>query len=129
MIRSYKPSDFDMICKWWTDQNECPPLQGMMIPDGTFILEKNKVPALSLTVFLTQSKEIAYLEGFIKNPEFKESLEKEAHTLWQHCFDYAKFYGYTRVICYCMQEKLKQKYVRLGMTLSGNNLTSFVRSL
>jgi hypothetical protein len=129
LIREYTPSDFSIISSWWTDQKECSPVEGMMIEDGTFILESDNVPALSLTVFKTQSKEMAYLEGFIKNPVFKRSLEKEAAALWEHCFQYAKNCGYKRLVCYCLVDKLVEKYKRFGMIQTTSNLNSFVRVL
>lgn len=129
-IRPYSFSDFEMVYSWWTSAKECPPILGMMINDGSFILELNGVPALSLTVFLTQSKEISFIEGFIKNPEFRNTnLEEYGKILWNHCFNYAKDSGYNRIICYCLENKLIDKYKRFGMEQSASNLTSFVRIL
>jgi hypothetical protein len=128
-IRSYKDADFDTIVSWWEDYKECPPLEGMMLSDGSFILELNKVPAMSLTVLLTQSKEISYIEGFIKNPLFKDiNLESYGKILWNHCFEYAKSRGYKRAICFSMEEKLFNKYERFGMTKT-KPCISFVRVL
>lgn len=129
-IRPYTLSDFDTIHSWWTAAKECPPVLGMMIPNGSFILELDSVPALSLTVFLTQSKEMAYIEGFIKNPLFKGvSLEEQGSALWQECFNYAKNRGYNRVLCLCQEPSLFSKYERFGMRKTANNLSSFVREL
>lgn len=129
-IRPYVSNDFNEIVSWWTKQNECPPTPGMMIEDGTFVLEIENIPALSLTVFLTQSKEISYIEGFVKNPVFKGvSLEAFGSKLWEHCFQYAKEKGYNRIICYCIENKLKDKYARFGMTTTCSSLTSFVKEL
>ncbi len=127
-IRPYSHADFDMISSWWTDARQCPPTRGSMVSNGSFILELGGTPALSLTVFLTQS-EIAYFEGFIKNPSFKSSLEDAGQALWDHCFSYAKSAGYSRVVCYCAQEKLVNKYKRFGMSEAASGLTSFVREL
>lgn len=128
-IRNYKHSDFEDIVSWWEHYKEVPPVQGAMMEDSTFVLEINNISALSLTVLFTQSKEIAYIEGFIKNPLFKESLEKQGAELWNHCFDYAKAQGYKRVFCYCAAEPLKNKYERFGMTKSVDKLTAFGREL
>lgn len=128
-IRKYSNSDFQMIYSWWTDQKEHPPIDGMMIEDGTFILELNNIPALSLTVFKTQSREMAYLEGFIKNPQFKQSLHSYSKILWNHAFLYAKNEGYKRVICLCAVDKLENKYIDLGMTKTAKNLSSFAREI
>jgi hypothetical protein len=129
-IRPYKHSDYENIVSWWLSYNECPPVFGMMVEDGTFVLQLNNVPALSLTVFLTQSKEISYLEGFIKNPVFKDiSLEDYDRLLWDHCFNYAKLRGYKRIVALCEEPKLFNKYKRLGMTEICSSLKSFTREL
>lgn len=127
-IRSFKHEDFKMIESWWIDSGQCPPLSGMMTEDGTFILEINNIPSLSMTVFKTQSS-IAYFEGFIKNPNIKKNLHKEGQILWDHCFSYAKKNGYKQVICYCMVDKLKQKYISYGMNESAKNLSAFVKEI
>lgn len=119
-----------MICDWWNHYKETPPIAGMMIEDGTFILEIDKIPALSLTVFLTQSKEIAYLEGFIKNPHFENiSLHEVSQSLWDHCFLYAKNKGYKRLLAYCNNDKLKKKYQQFGMVNVLEPLSGFVKEL
>lgn len=128
MIRPFKDSDYSMICSWWNAAGEPAPSSGMM-GYGTFVLELDYCPALSLTVFLTQSKQVAYIEGFIKNPEFKQSLETEGQTLWNHCFEWAKARGAKNVFCYCKQPKLEKKYERFGMTKVDSDLSAFVREL
>jgi hypothetical protein len=130
MIKQFKPSDYEMIASWWTSYNEPAPVQGSMISDGTFIMEINKTPALCLTTFLTQSKEVAYIAGFVKNPKFKDiNLEPEGKLLWDHCFKFAKDKGYKRVICFSVVSKLADKYERFGMRKTYNNLNSFVKEL
>ena len=127
-IRPYKHEDFDTICSWWnTSTNQVPPV-GLMIEDGTFILEINKVPALCLTVLKTQSKEICYLFGYVKNPSFNV-LEEQGKKLWDHCFEYAKNSGYKRIMCIAHIDNLKLKYERFGMTRTLNNVSTFSREL
>ncbi len=129
-IRPFRQEDFKNIANWWSSAGECPPLDGMMIEDGTFVLEIEGVAALSLTVFLTQSKEISYLEGFVKNPLFHEfNLNKYGQLLWDHCFKYASDKGYKRIICYCAVEKLIGIYSKFGMTLTCRNLSSLAKEI
>lgn len=118
-----------MVAGWWLDACQPMPTPGMLVEDGTFILELDSVPALCLSVFLTQSKDIAWTAGYIKNPKFKQSLEKEGAHLWTHCFNYAKEKGYNRVMCYSLVNKLTEKYKRFGMTQTCSNLSSFMRML
>lgn len=129
-IRSYKAADFNEISSWWKFYNEHPPLEGMMVEDGTFVLEVENVSALSLTAFCTQSKEIAYFEGFIKNPIFYGyNLSEQGQALWNHCFQYLKDKNYKRVICYCKVEALKDKYRSFGMSDNLSGLSSFCKEL
>lgn len=128
-IRPYRHSDFSMIVSWWNAAGQCPPIEGMMSPAGSFVLELNGEPALSLSLLLTQSKEISFIEGFIKNPAFKQSLEEYGTVLWQHCFSVAEELGYKRVVCYCLEDKLINKYKRFGMEQTASGLSSFVRVL
>lgn len=130
LIRSFKNDEFSTIANWWTLQNECPPLEGMMVEDGTFVLELNNIPILSATVFLTQSKEMAYFEGFIKNPTVKKfNLETYGKMLWQHCCEWASARGYKRLIVYCNVNKIVEKYTRFGMRKTASDLTSLVREI
>lgn len=127
-IRPYRQSDYGLIKSWWDAYKACPPLPGMMVEDGTFVLELNGTPALSLTVLGTQSKQIAYVEGYIKNPDFMNvSLEEYGSLLWNYCFEYAKKQGYARVFCYCLVDKLGEKYARYGMSKTAEHLSAFVR--
>jgi hypothetical protein len=128
-IRPYKESDFETIHSWWIAAGECPPARGMMISNGTFVLEVDGVPALTQTVLLTQSKELCYLEGIAKNPEFKESLESLIPPLWETVFQYAKDRGYKNILGYCKVEKLKNKYQKLGLVKVMDNLSAFTREL
>ena len=129
-IRPYSHEDFEMITSWWEAAGECPPVRGMMVEDGTFIMTLDNIPALTVTVFLTQSKEMAYAEGFIKNPIFNHmELEDEAQHLANHAYAYARDRGYSRLIAYCNNKKLTEKYIRLGLQLSAENLFSVVRKL
>lgn len=128
-IRPYKHSDFKMICGWWLANNERSPIEGTMIENGSFILELDNIPAMILTILLTQSKELAFFEGFVKNPEFKEkSLESYGKKLWDHCLAYGKNLGYKRVIAISDKEKLFSKYERYGM-IKTIPLMCFVREI
>ena len=129
MIRPYKQQDFSNVANWWKISTNQTPPEGLLIEDGTFILEIDATPALCLTVLKTQSKEISYLFGYVKNPEFKETLEEQGKDLWYHCFNYAKNAGYKRIMCIAQIDELKSKYERFGMTRTLNNVSTFAREL
>lgn len=129
-IRPYRHSDYEMIASWWTQHGEAGPLPGMMVEDGTFVVEVDQAPVMSLTCFLTQSKQIAYFEGYVAKPGISKKLSNECgRELWNHCFDYARERGYSNVICYTYREKLAKRYEELGMQRSTSGLHSLVRSL
>lgn len=129
-IKPYSHSDFEQICSWWDGYGESRPVEGMMIENGTFILELNEIPTLCLTVLLTQSKEMAYLFAFIKNPTFNgQNLEEYGRVLWDYCAKFAKDLGYKRVICFAGTNKLKDKYEKFGMKQTMTGLSSLVKEL
>lgn len=127
MIRSYKPTDYENICSWVGTRIP----EGMLVENGTFVLEIENVAALTLSVFLTQSKQVAYLMGFYKNPIFKSiSLEPFGQQLWNHCFEHAQSKGYKRILCFAETNvpKLQEKYMRFGMTKT-IDLVGFVKEI
>lgn len=127
-IRPYNHSDFSEIVSWWTHYGEPAPLEGMMTPNGSFVLELDGVSALTQTVLLTQSKELCYLEGFCKNPEFRNvSLESYIAPLWDEVFNYAKARGYKRILGYCKVPSLEKKYERLGLVKAGSQMSVFTK--
>jgi len=129
-IRSYQHSDFETLCSWYEGYNQPKPLEGMFCEDGTFILEVDNQPVISQSVLFTQSKQICFLELCIKNPKFKSiNLESILSLLWDHIFSYSRSKGYKNIFGYALEEKLKNKYVHMGLTRVSDNLSSFSRTL
>lgn len=129
-IRSYKNEDFNILSSWFNEYENTILPKDLMVEDGTFILEMNGVPALSLTVLLTQAKGMAYLFAYIKNPILKGyNMDYFGSILWKYCQDYAKEKGYNKLICFSPDEKLTEKYKRFGMKENLKNLTSFIMEL
>lgn len=129
-IRPFRGSDFEPICSWWISAHEQPPLSGMMISDGTFVLELDDRPVMTLTAFKTQSKEIAYFEGYCRSPDLDRSLSQElGHFLWNHGYQYFKDQGFKRVIAMTDKVALKNRYIELGMDLNLSGLYSLGRVL
>jgi hypothetical protein len=130
-IRSFDNGDFEMIASWWTARGELPPLPGMMVEDGTFVLEYDGEPIMSLTVFLTQSRELSYIEGYICRPGVSKEVSHEGgQMLWNHAYWWATTAGSKRVLCYTNKEKLVERYQDLGMTKSPvNQLSCLYREL
>lgn len=129
-IRNYKDSDYEMIKNWWNSQNEPVPTKDLIPLDSTFILEVDEQPIISISVFLTNTLGICFLENFIADPLKKGDIRKECSSIIvNYALSFAKEMGYKRAVCLSYREKLKQRYEDLGMRRTVNNLTSFVREL
>lgn len=127
-IRLFKKDDYELIRSWWIKANEFPPYQEMLPEESTFILEIDNQPKMCLTVYLTNCKFFAYLENFIKDPEFKNS-KNEVNQLLEHAEKFAKDKGYKVLFCLAYKDKLKKRYEELGYKNTLNNLSSFVKEL
>lgn len=128
-IRPYHPNDYGMICSWWGEFGQDVPTPGMLLEDGTFILDLDGTSSLCLTVLLTQSKDMSYLFAYIKNPLYCGCLEEYGKQLWDHCFDYAASKGYSRIICFADNPKLEAMYKRFGMIETTKNMTGLIKEL
>lgn len=127
-IRLYNKNDYQMIKGWWVDSNECPPLEDMLTEDSTFILEMHGKARMCISVYITNSKAVAYLENFVKDPGFKDS-NACSKILVEHAEKFAKDKGYKYLMCLSYKEKLKSRYEKLGYFRTLNNLSSFCKEL
>lgn len=126
-IRPYRHDDYEVIRSWWTASGAIPPEPGMMIEDGTFVLEALGRAVMSLTVLLTQSC-LAYFEGYIADPKFTRG-KRAGELLWSHCYDFARSRGAKQVILYAAKEKLVKRYQELGAVPALHGVTAMTRSL
>src|SRR5215203_5652049 len=115
-IRPYKESDFHEIVSWWKEHGEFAPLPGMMSGEGTFVLELDTQPVMTLSVLLTQTKEMSYFEGYCAKPGLQKNIRNAlGQLLWQHGYQYLKNLGYKRVLIFTDKDALANRYERLGM--------------
>lgn len=129
-IRPYHASEFEMLKSWWTLAKEVCPEKECLPEESTLILELDGVPALAITVYLTNCKRVAYLENFIGNPEMKGDSRKQASQLIvDAACNFAKNLGYTRILCLSLKDKLNERYVELGMKPTQGPLNGFIREL
>lgn len=128
-IRPYQNSDFSEISNWYEISTGQRPPEGLLVNDGTFVVEVEGIPILSWTVFKTQSKEICYLECFIKNPKVKVSLEVYGQLLFNHCASYARDCGFKRIVGFTHIPQLRDKCERFGMTCTLNNASILSKEL
>ena len=129
-IRSYSKKDYAELKRWWVSSKETVPPEDALSEESTFILELDNVPALSITVYLTNSKQVSYLENFIGNPDLKgDSRRKASQIIVDAACGFAKSLGYKRILCLAQKDKLKTRYTELGMQPVADNLSGFVREL
>lgn len=127
-IRLFNKNDYETIKMWWYKAHEIPPTLEMLPEDSTFILELDNKPQVSLTVYLTNSKHLAYLENFVKDPELKDS-KQYTELLVKHVEMFTKEQGYKVLACLAYKDKLKKRYEDLGYINTLNNLSSFIKEL
>lgn len=129
-IRPYRQSDYEEICEWWRNHHECHPSDGMMVENGTFVLTFSGVLFVTLTAFYTQSKKVAFLEGFCAKPGIPDGLRHTlAEMLFEHCCDYLRNKGYTRVNILTSEGGLVKRYEELGMSLQVSGLHSLGKEI
>ena len=129
-VTPYREEQFDLIKSWWDAAGEFAALPGMMPEDSTLIVNYEGRPLASLTIYFTNSKEIAYLENLVGNPEFKGEIRKKGvEILTRSAEQLAKSRGYKRLLCLTEKTKLKGRYEELGYLPTLNNVTTFVREL
>lgn len=128
MIRLFKEEDFPMICEWWNEHREPAPTRDL-IPEYTYVLEKNEVPILCLSL-ITTSSSYAISAGLISNPKTsrieRDGLVKE---LWDYVAGVAKWLGYKNLTCLAPNESLEKHYARMGFVTTRKNMAFMVRNL
>jgi hypothetical protein len=129
-IRPYRESDWPTIEGWWIASGETPPLPTMMPLESSFVAEIDGKPALAVTVYLTNTPEVAYTENFIGNPKLRGSERTSAAViLSNHIAEFAKAKGFKRLLCMTEKWALRARYQQLGYEPTLSGVTTFVRSL
>lgn len=129
VIRNFKDEDYEMICSWWNRADMPSPSKGLVPNESTFIFELESKPVLSIAVYFTNT-EMAYLENFIANPDFKSPVRKQASKLIvDHAMCFAKGLGFTSICCFAVNDKTAKRYEELGMRKTVDNLKSFIKEL
>lgn len=119
-----------MIESWWKSAGELPPLKGMMPLESSFVAEVYGVPSLAVTVYLTNTHELAYVENFIGNPAVVGDDRKHAAMiLSDHIAKFAKGRGFKRLMCMTEKKALVGRYKELGFKPTLSGVTTLIRSL
>src|SRR5277367_2165146 len=96
-IRPFKKNEFEMILSCWNYAKEIPPTIEMLPEDSTFILEINNEPKMCVSVYLTNTNYVAYVENFVKAPGLKNN--KYSEKLGEYIENFAKQKGYKLLMC------------------------------
>ena len=129
-IKQYADSDFEMIKSWWSYYGDVLPTRDLLTPDTNFILFVDAVPTLSLSLFLTNCKGIAYIANFVSNPlTTSEQRLPASPVLFHYVYEVAKSMGFKRVQCLAPNKKLRDRYVECGMTPILSGLVSMTREI
>lgn len=129
-IRNYKKEDLNLILKWYRDHKQFEPFANMLLTDSTFILEHDNKPVMCISVYLTNSKEIALLEHLVRDPEFNGSIKDEAiKMITNYAENFTKNMGYSRLVTLINRKSLKDKYLNYGYIENGKDLSIFVKDL
>lgn len=129
-VRRYEDKDWEMVLGWWNDAKEYPPTKDMMPLESSFIAEEDGTPMLAATVYLTNTKELAWAENFIGNPNLKGEKRREAsEILAEFVFTFTKELGYKKIMCLTEKPVLVTRYKELGFLPTLSGLTALIRSL
>jgi hypothetical protein len=129
-VRHYRNEEFETIHQWWLAAREPAPLPGMMPPDSTFVVELNDAPIVAVTIYLTNTPEVAYVENLISSPQ----LDADTRALAVECLNayigkFARARGYKRLMCMSEKAALMKRYKELGYTKTLEGVATFIREL
>lgn len=128
-IRPYRKDDWAQVDSWWKESGEIGPLETMMPLESSFIAEIDGTPALAVTLYLTNTPELCYVENFIGNPALKGGERRLAtYMLLEHITKFANLLGYKRLICMTEKPILVERYKEIGFTPTLSGVTTFARS-
>jgi len=129
-IRAYSVEDYKNISGWWKFYDETPPSRLMMPEDSSWILEDDDGPLLCVTVYLTNSKELAWVDNLIGRPKADKSLRREATMeLLKYIGNVSRELGYEKLFCFSEKPELKRYYMDIGFIPTMDNVTTFVKPL
>lgn len=125
-VRQYQKRDFKMLSNWWSVQREIGPKKDA-IPGTTFILEEDRLPALSVSLYLTNGP-FCHVDNFVGNPDMKDK-KFLAGVLLRHISLIAKDLGYQRLFCMGYKKKLVDYYESIGFNKTSDKVSTFTKEL
>lgn len=129
-IRAYKKNDWPLVKQWWALSKEVAPLETMMPTESSFVAEIDGNPALAVTVYLTNTPEVTYVENFIGNPEYRGETRKKLTEMLLACLgDFVSRLGYRRLLCMSEKPELKNYYKEIGFTKTLDGVATFTKEV
>ena len=114
-IVGYQKKWFPLFADWWEKAKETVPLPEMLPEDTTFVAVLNERPVAVITLYTTNCKYFAMLEGLVADPIAGKSVRREAvEALVQAAVNFAKHHGYRHLYCLSKHPKLTARYEELG---------------
>lgn len=128
-IRHYQKEEYYNVLSWWEQHEECAPTKDMLPEESTFILEENGIPWVCITLYLTNSKEFAWIDNLVANPAIKKSSKEAVNTIVEHVEKFAKNKGYKKLFCMAIEDKLGKRYQELGYNMTCNSVKTFLKDV
>lgn len=129
-IRHYKQSDFPVVESWWAASGEAVPPSNWLPRHSTFLISVDNTLAACVSVYLTNSKELAYLENVVGNPDLKGPARRAAlEALVRHAEAWTKRKGYKRLVLLGYRAPVKKRYLELGYKETLDGVSTFVKEL
>lgn len=130
-IRPYKKEDYAEISAWWKAAKEPGPSRDMMPEESSFILEVQGTPWIAVTVYLTNSPELAWVDNLIASPKMPGGEARAAAIFWLQAFleRWTKEQGYKKLFCMTEKEVLVKRYQDLGYEPTLKGVTTLIKIL
>jgi hypothetical protein len=130
MIRGFKKSDYPFIESWAISKGITTLTRDQIPSWSTFIWEEDTVPKISISLLLPNALEVAYLEYFIADPEFRHPKRREmSKYLIEYTEDKARAFGYKKLVCLAPNAKLRDYYETFGYSPNLEGLTLMVKEI
>jgi hypothetical protein len=130
-IRAYKKSDFPVISRWWSEQNEVGPTELMMPEESSFIVESEFAePIAAVTIYMTNSKQFCLVDNLVGNPTFYGQYRKDAIAHLQSYLEkWASSKGYLSLMCMAYKPQLTKRYEDLGYMQTLSGVTTMIKNI
>lgn len=129
-VKPYEPTLFPEVLSWWLAHGEVAPNEAMLPPESTFVAWQADAPVAALTVYLTNSTFIAYLENLVSAPGLpREARRRAVEALVAHAEAFARERGVKALLCMSEKDKLAARYEELGYTPTLRGVTTLAKYL